>query len=64
MLFIHGDQDDFVPTAFVYKNYEAKTQGYKELWLAPGSAHAMAYKDHPVAYVAHVRAFLEKAKSL
>ena len=64
MLFIHGDQDDFVPTAFVYKNYEAKTQGYKELWLAPGSAHAMAYKDHPVAYVAHVRAFLEKAKSM
>ena len=64
MLFIHGDKDDFVPTKFVYENYEAKTQGYKEMWIAPGSGHAMAYKDHPVEYMAHVRAFLEKVKSM
>ena len=64
VLFIHGENDDFVPTADVYRNYEAKTHGYKEMWIAPGSAHAMAYKDHPAEYTAHVRAFLAKARTL
>jgi fermentation-respiration switch protein FrsA (DUF1100 family) len=64
VLFIHGDSDDFVPTAHVYKNFEAKTKGYKEMWLAPGSAHAMAYKDHPAEYTEHVRSFLAKVKSM
>ena len=63
MLFIHGDSDDFVPTDHVYKNYAAKTQGYKEIWLAPGSAHAMAYKDHPAEYTQHVRDFLAAARN-
>ena len=60
MLFIHGENDDFVPTEHVYKNYEAKTKGYKELWIAPGSKHAMSFKDHPAEYTEHVRAFLDK----
>ncbi|MCH5173990.1 MAG: alpha/beta hydrolase [Bacteroidales bacterium] len=64
MLFIHGGNDDFVPTAHVYKNYEAKVHGYKELWIAPDSGHALAYKDHPVEYTQHVRDFLAKARSL
>lgn len=63
MLFIHGQNDDFVPTFHVYKNYEAKTNGYKELWIAPGSAHAMAYKDHPADYTDRVRKFLAKVKA-
>lgn len=62
MLFIHGDKDDFVPTELVYKNYDAKVNGYKELWLAPGSEHAMAYKDHPAEYTQRVRDFLAIAK--
>jgi Prolyl oligopeptidase family. len=64
MLFIHGDKDDFVPTAHVYKNYEAKVNGYKELWIAPGSEHAAAYRDHPAEYTQHVRDFLAKVKSM
>ena len=63
MLFIHGENDDFVPTADVYKNYEAKTKGYKEIWIAPGTAHAMAYKDHPAEYTDIVRKFLSKVKN-
>jgi hypothetical protein len=62
MLFIHGEKDDFVPTEHVYKNYEAKTKGYKELWIAPESKHAMSFKDHPEEYTEHVRAFLNKVK--
>ena len=62
MLFIHGEKDDFVPTEHVYKNYEAKTKGYKELWIAPESKHAMSFKDHPAEYTEHVRTFLNKVK--
>ena len=64
MLFIHGDKDDFVPFEHLYKNYEAKTQGYKEMWVAPGSEHAMAYKDHPAEYTQHVRDFLTRVKAM
>lgn len=62
MLFIHGDTDDFVPTAHVYKNFEAKANGYKELWLAPDTDHAMAYRNHPAEYTQRVRDFLNKAR--
>ena len=64
MLFIHGDKDDFVPFEHLQKNYDAKVKGYKEMWVAPGSEHAMAFKDHPAEYTQHVRAFLAKAKTL
>lgn len=40
MLFIHGGSDDFVPTSMVYECYEAKTQGWKELWVVPEANHA------------------------
>lgn len=59
MLFIHGECDDFVPTAMVYPLYEAKPEP-KALWIAPGSAHAHAYRDHPEEYTARVKAFVNQ----
>lgn len=59
MLFIHGDADDFVPTKMVYPLYEAH-HGPKDMWIAEGSAHAMAYHDHPEEYVKEVKSFLQK----
>ena len=64
MLFIHGNADDFVVFENLQKNYDAKVNGYKEMWVAEGSEHAMAYRDHPAEYVAHVRAFLKTVKEL
>ena len=64
MLFIHGESDDFVPTDHVYKNYEAKANGYKEIWVAPGSVHAASYKDHPQEYTQRVSDFLAKVKAM
>lgn len=64
MLFIHGEADDFVPTSHVYVNFNAKTKGYKEMWIAPGSVHARSFNDHPAEYTDHVRNFLNKAKNL
>lgn len=58
MMFIHGDADTFVPTWMVHVNYEAKTQGYKELWIVPGTTHAESFHNYPEEYVQRVRKFL------
>ena len=64
MLFIHGDADDFVEFSHLQKNYDAKTQGYKEMWVAPGAVHANSFQSYPEEYKAHVRDFLAKVKKM
>ncbi|MBB1079491.1 alpha/beta hydrolase [Limosilactobacillus sp. STM2_1] len=59
MLFIHGANDNFVPTKMVYRNYQA-TNGKKELWVVPGAAHAKSYATHPVQYQRHLANFLNQ----
>ena len=59
MLFIHGDNDDFVPSWMVRPCFEAKPYP-KELWIAKGSAHAVAYRDHKQMYSEKVRTFVER----
>ena len=64
MLFIHGDADDFVPFSHLQKNYDAKTHGYKEMWVGKGAVHANSYAKHPEEYTEHVRDFLAKVKRM
>ena len=59
MLFIHGDNDTFVPTHMVYELYAAKSQP-KSLYVAKGSAHAKSYNDHRDEYYRVVKAFVSK----
>lgn len=59
MLFIHGGRDTYVPTSMVYPLYAAKPAP-KALWVAPGSEHALSYRDHPVEYERRVRTFLDR----
>lgn len=59
MFFIHGDADTYVPTWMVYPLYEAKSEP-KELWIVPGAAHAVAYKENKEEYTAKVKAFVDK----
>ncbi len=59
MLFIHGDNDDFVPTAMVEPLYAAKPAP-KELWMGKGSAHARTITDHHAEYVRRVTAFISQ----
>ena len=59
MLFTHGDQDAYVLTEMVYDLYKAKPEP-KQLWIVPGAAHAVSYKENPKAYTEKVRAFLER----
>ena len=64
MLFIHGDADDFVPFEHLQLNYDAKVNGYKEMWVAPGAVHANAYAKYPEEYTRRVRDFLAKVKAM
>lgn len=57
MLFIHGDADDYVPTRMVYPLYDAKP-GEKELWVVPGAAHALSYRDNRAEYTRRVGEFV------
>lgn len=59
MLFIHGDKDNFVPFSMLRPLYDAKTKGRKAMYVAKGSVHAMAYRDHHREYTLRVKAFLE-----
>ena len=64
MLFIHGDADDFVPFSHLQKNFDAKTNGYKEMWVTEGAVHANSYAKYPKEYEEHVRNFLAKVKGM
>lgn len=57
MLFIHGDNDRFVPSWMVHPLYEAKT-GRKELWITGGSGHALSFRDYPEEYRGRVERFV------
>lgn len=60
MLFIHGDKDDFVPYRMLQSLYEAKTKSKKDIFIAKGSIHAMAYRDHREEYTHKVRQFVDE----
>ena len=57
MLFIHGDNDTFVPSEMVHPLYEAK-QGEKEIWITKGTEHARSYADYREEYVKRIKTFL------
>ena len=59
MLFIHGDSDDFVPTAMVNDLYAAKPEP-KALYMGKGSGHALTLTDHPDEYAAQLIAFCNR----
>lgn len=60
MLFIHGSEDNFVPTWMLYPLYKAKTKGYKEIYLSYGAEHARSYHLHPAEYTLRVTRFLKR----
>jgi pimeloyl-ACP methyl ester carboxylesterase len=59
LLLIHGEKDDYLPPDNAERLFEAAREP-KELWLAPGSGHAMARLDHGREYVARVHAFFQR----
>lgn len=59
ILFIHGKDDNFVPTWMSEKNYEM-CRSEKELMLVDNAAHGASYYEDPEPYEIKVKAFMEK----
>lgn len=59
VLFIHGSDDDFVPTEMVYRNMKA-TKGPKELYVAKDAKHAKSFQKNPEVYREKIALFLKK----
>ena len=59
LLLIHGERDDYLPPDNAQRLFQAAGEP-KELWLAPGSGHAMARLDHGREYVERVHAFFQR----
>lgn len=57
ILFIHGDDDRFVPTEMVYRLYEA-CHSEKEIYIVEGAGHGHAYGTDRTAYVQIVGDFV------
>lgn len=60
VLFIHGTEDNYVPTYMSREMYQVKPEP-KELLLVEGAVHANAYGINPKRYTEVVHAFIEKA---
>jgi len=58
ILFIHGDQDDYVPYYMVHELHEVY-KGDKELLIIEGARHANAINTNKLKYVTGVHDFLE-----
>lgn len=60
MLFIHGANDDFVPTKMGSQLYAFCGSAHKELYIAPEAAHAESYVMQTEEYEAKINSFIEK----
>jgi fermentation-respiration switch protein FrsA (DUF1100 family) len=58
-LFIHGEEDTFVPFAMVQPLYEA-CPAPKELFVVPGADHGAAYSVAGKEYEERIRGFLKR----
>ncbi|WP_022791555.1 alpha/beta hydrolase [Weissella halotolerans] len=59
ILFIHGSEDKFVPTAMIHDVYRAN-RGPKEQYIAKSAGHMDAYQVDPQKYEAVVSHFLHR----
>jgi hypothetical protein len=59
VLFIHGEQDSFIPLYMVNELYDA-CPAEKYLYTEPLAAHATSFRVNPNGYAAQVRAFLAR----
>ena len=62
ILFIHGEEDTFVPYAMLNK-VQAATRGEKLVYSVPHATHGGAYAMNPSAYADTLRDFLARAMS-
>ena len=59
ILFIHGENDNFVPVSMTYENYEACASP-KDIFIVPKAGHGTSYAFDREGYEAKVLAFFGK----
>ncbi len=59
VLFIWGERDSYIPDEQPQELYDAAGEP-KEMWLAPGSDHAVARQDHPEEYLRRALTFFDR----
>lgn len=59
ILFVHGSEDNFVPTRMSHENFEACTAP-KELLIVENAGHAASYYESPELYQKKIEEFLGK----
>ena len=58
-IFVHGDEDYFVPLDMSRENYEASNAAKKELYIVKGAAHGLAYIVAGDEYLVKLREFFD-----
>lgn len=58
VMFIHGENDNYIPPQMSRAMYEAKTSGLRWLYIVPDAKHAKAWVADPAAYEREVGRFL------
>lgn len=59
ILFIHGDEDNFVPTSMSLQMYDKRIDS-KELYLCKGAKHAVSCNMDRIRYLEEITKFLDK----
>lgn len=59
VLFIHGDDDRFVPCRMSRENFEASAAERKKLLIVPNAGHGLSYMLDRPAYLSALHEFLE-----
>lgn len=63
VMFIHGEEDDYVPTHMSIDMFNAKKSN-REIYIAPNAAHAEAYLNNREEYEKKVEEFLCKTLNI
>jgi fermentation-respiration switch protein FrsA (DUF1100 family) len=58
VLFIHSENDSFIPASMTAELYAAK-EGPKQLYIAKKGAHAQSYNENPREYEDQIDQFLK-----
>jgi len=59
ILFIHGEEDDFVPLDHAHRLYEASQNPDDMLWIVPGAEHVKSYITSPAEYIEKITTFFD-----
>lgn len=61
ILFIHGENDDFVLPEHSKRLYQASGNTLNRLWIVPKAGHVRSYTTNPEEYIGYITGFFESA---